>query len=66
MNGIQYIGFAHAVEARQAIETLGEVQLLAFVIFKMRKFERSEVQGGAKLWKCEGTELVIGNKSGNV
>jgi hypothetical protein len=36
INGIEQIGFAHAIVANQAIQPIGKVKLLIFVIFKIR------------------------------
>jgi len=45
MDGIEHVGFAHAVQAGEAIETLRKYQGLAFVVFEMGELEGREHVG---------------------
>lgn len=42
MNGIEHVGFAHTVQAGQAIEPLRKYQRLVFVVFEMGELEGRE------------------------
>jgi hypothetical protein len=46
MDGIEHVGFAHAVQAGEAIEALRKYQGLAFVVFEMGELEGREHVGG--------------------
>ena len=45
MDCIQHIGFANAVEARQAVEARREVKGLRRVTFKIGQFDLGEMHG---------------------
>ena len=45
MHGVQHIGFAHAIQSREAVEPRREFERLLPVVFEVRELEAVEVHG---------------------